>query len=73
MRTHIENTSFNTGSFVACVYCGRCLAMGYSVVGCVFVAGLFTESFPSNGSTCHITYIDPSLTISETAVFILSN
>jgi hypothetical protein len=25
----------------------------YSVVGCVFVVGLFTESCPSNGSTCY--------------------
>jgi hypothetical protein len=27
MRTHMENTSCNTGSIVACVYCGRCLEM----------------------------------------------
>jgi hypothetical protein len=27
MWTHIENTFCNTGSVVACVYCGRCLEM----------------------------------------------
>jgi hypothetical protein len=27
MRTHIENTSCNTGSIIACMYCGRCLEM----------------------------------------------
>jgi hypothetical protein len=28
----------------------------YSLAGWIFVAGLFTESFPSNGSTYHIMY-----------------
>jgi hypothetical protein len=28
MRTHIENTSCNTCSIIACVYRGRCLTMG---------------------------------------------
>jgi hypothetical protein len=28
MRTHIENTSCNTGSIVACLHCGSCPAMG---------------------------------------------
>jgi hypothetical protein len=52
MRTHIENTSYDTGSIVACIT-GVAWKWVYSIVGCVFVAGLFTEAFPSNGSTCH--------------------
>jgi hypothetical protein len=40
MRTYIETTSCNTSYIVACVKC-------------VFVAGSYTESFPSKGSTCH--------------------
>jgi hypothetical protein len=58
MRTHIENTSCKTGSIVACVYCGRCLEMG--LLYCwLSVAGLFTESFPSNGSTRHNMVMTP--------------
>jgi hypothetical protein len=34
-------------------FAGVALQLVYSIVGCVFVAGLFTESLPSNGSTCH--------------------
>jgi hypothetical protein len=49
MRTHIKNTACNTCSVVVCIG----WKWVYSIVGCVFVVGLFTESFPSNGSTCH--------------------
>jgi hypothetical protein len=48
-QTHIENTSFNTSSVVACRYCGCCLA----IIGCVLVVGLFTKSLPSSGHFKH--------------------
>jgi hypothetical protein len=41
MRTHIENTSCDTGSVVTCVYCGFCLEVGL-LYRWLFVAGLFT-------------------------------
>jgi hypothetical protein len=41
--------------FYCCVCVLRALFRnGSTLVGCIFVAGLFTESFPSNGSICHI-------------------
>jgi hypothetical protein len=49
---YIENTSCETGSFVAYVYCEWCFEIG--LLYCwLFVAGLFTKVFPSNGSTCY--------------------
>jgi hypothetical protein len=35
----------------------------HSIIGCVFVAGLFTESFPNNGSTCHFIVVYELLTV----------
>jgi hypothetical protein len=52
-RTHIENTSCNTCSVVAYEYIGRYLAMGLSIVGCLFVADLFTQSLPSDAYMRH--------------------
>jgi hypothetical protein len=49
--SHIENTSCDTGSIVACVYCGRCLEMGLLYCWLNICCGLVIESFPSNGST----------------------
>jgi hypothetical protein len=48
-----RNTSCNTCSIVACVYCGHCLAMGLLYCWLRTCCGLVTESLPRNGYLCH--------------------
>jgi hypothetical protein len=51
----------NAGFIVACI----AYKWIYSIVGCVIIAGLFTESLPSNGSTSHNAFIRDPLVIYE--------
>jgi hypothetical protein len=46
MRTHIENTTRNTGFIVACVYCGRCLEMGLLYCWLRIFCGLVYRAVP---------------------------
>jgi hypothetical protein len=51
MRSHRERPVLLWACIAGIVYKWVCS------VGCIFVAGLFTELFPSNGFPCHIMFV----------------